>query len=91
MSVEAIITIIVMGVALVSSLVILIVALCKGNLKNFIQEKMIEAEQTGKSGKEKLEYVLQAVREKYKLKVIMDFAKKLIEILIDFSKKVNSK
>lgn len=91
MDTSLIITISVMGVAIIGIAIMLIVALVKGNLKEFVMAKMEEAEATGKEGKEKLIYVLDAVKEKYKLAVIISTAKKIVEVLIDFSKKVNTK
>lgn len=64
------------------------------NLKTFIEEQMIIAEQTGKKGNDKLLFVLSAIEERYGLKDFLKIekeAKEYIEECIDFSKKINSK
>ena len=91
MSTELIITICSMGITLLGTIFGLIKSIVNGNLKKFVEEKMAEAEATGKTGAEKYNYVINAVKEKYKLGGFISLAKKFIEELIDFSKKVNSK
>lgn len=91
MSLDTIITLIIAGISLIATIVGWVVEIRKGNLKKFVEEKMAEAEESGKDGKEKLNYVLEEVKAKYKVKAFVDLAKKFIEDLIDFSKKVNGK
>lgn len=91
MEIGTIITLCVLGVSVVSGLIAIIVAIVRGDMKKFIVEKMEEAEKSGKSGKEKLAYVLEAVKEKYK---VMDFilnVKKFVEYIISISKNINAK
>lgn len=91
MTVETIVLLALLGVSIISGVVSLIVALAKGEAKKFIEEKMVEAEKSGKTGKEKLAYVLEAVDEKYKVMKLFMNAKKFIEHIIDLSKQINSK
>lgn len=91
MTISDIINIVMLCIALISAIVALIKSILDGGIKKFVQEKMIEAEATGLSGSEKLEYVLNAVKKKYKLNSLVEIAKKVIESFIDFSKKVNKK
>lgn len=76
----------------------LITSLRSGSLKQFILEKMEEAEKKYKDIVDKderaiakLEYVINAVKEKYKLLALLIDIKKIIEILVKFSKQVNYK
>ena len=80
-----------LGIAIISGFVSIVVALVKGEVKKFIEEKMIEAEKSGKTGKEKLAYVLEAVDEKYKVMKLFVNAKKFIEHIIAISKQINVK
>ena len=52
---------------------------------------MFEAEQLELSGEKKLAYVLQAVKEKFKIVEVFLNCKKFIEHLIDLTKKINAK
>lgn len=91
MSIESIITIIILGIALLGTIIGLLTALIRGEMKKFIKEKMIEAEQSGKSGKEKLIFVLEAFKEKYKIMQFILNAKVFIEKIIDLTKQINAK
>lgn len=91
MNIELIMCIVLLGIAIVTAIVGIVVAVIRGDLKEFIEEKMIEAEQSGKTGKEKLAYVIEAVKEKYKLAELFINIKKFVEHIIDLSKKINSK
>lgn len=91
MTVETIVLLALLGVSVISGVVSLIVALAKGEVKKFIEEKMVEAEKSGKTGKEKLAYVLEAVDEKYKVMKLFMNAKKFIEHIITISKQINAK
>lgn len=90
-NIQEIIAIAIMGLGLVSTIIGWIISIKKGELKEFVMQKIEEAEKTGKSGEEKLNYVLEAVKEKYKLLTfgvnVIDF----VEKIIDFTKKVNVK
>ena len=76
------------ALGLISSLII---AISRGQMKAFIIEKMEEAEESGKSGKEKLEYVILAVKDKYKLLTIFINIKNVVEKIIATTKKINYK
>lgn len=91
MSVQEIVELVGLGVTIIALIVSIIVAIVKGNLKDFITEKMKEAEASGKSGKEKLEYVIKAVKEKYKLATLLIDVREFIEKIIDITKNINSK
>lgn len=66
-------------------------AIAKGKLKQFVIEKMEEAEASGKSGEEKLLFVMNAVKEKYKIVAIVMNVKRFIEKVIAVTKKINAK
>ena len=91
MTLETIVLLALLGVSVVAGVVSLIVALVRGEVKKFIEEKMFEAEKSGKTGKEKLAYVLKAVDEKYKVMKLFVNAKKFIEHIITISKQINAK
>ena len=57
MDIKAIITIVVLGIVLLGTIIGLVTALVRGEMKKFIEEKMVEAEKSGKSGAEKLAFV----------------------------------
>lgn len=79
---------IVITLALIATIVVSVV---RGDMKKFIEKKMAEAEKLGFNGKEKLEYVLNAVKEKYKIMTIILNVKKVIEHIIELSKQINYK
>lgn len=91
MSIETIILTIILGVVALGGVIAIIVAIVRGEMKKFIEAKMIEAEQLELSGEKKLAYVLQAVKEKYKLVEVFLNCKKFIEHIIDLTKKINAK
>ena len=91
MQLETIITLIVLGVVAIGGVVAIIIAIVRGKMKEFIKEKMIEAEEQNLSGAKKLEYVLVAVKEKYKIFEVVLNVKKFIESIISISKKINAK
>lgn len=91
MTIKEIVMLVVLGVVIVAGLVSIIVALVRGDMKKFIQEKMIEAENSGKSGSEKLGFVLKAVSEKYKVLELLLNVRKFIEKVISISKQINHK
>ena len=97
MELEVLIPVILLGVSVLVGIVALIVALVKGDIKKFIEEKMVEAEklykdlQQPEKSKQKLSYVLEAVNEKYKIMALLLNCKKFIEHIVDLSKKINAK
>lgn len=91
MSLEAIISLIVLGVVILAGLITIIVAIVRGEMKKFIIAKMEEAENLKLDGLKKLQYVLEAVKEKYKLMELFLNVKKFVESIIEISKKINYK
>lgn len=91
MSMQEIIELVGLGVTIIALVASIVVAIVKGSLRDFIGEKMKEAEASGKSGKEKLEYVMKAVKEKYKLATLLLDVREFIEKIIDLTKNINSK
>ena len=91
MSKELIITLVALGITIVSALATIIIALVRGGMKKFIVEKMEEAEKLDMAGCQKLQYVLQAVKEKYKVVELVLNVKKFIEEIIKISKQINAK
>lgn len=90
-NVSAICTIVILGIIALSSIIGLIVAFCRGEMKKFIEEKMTEAEKSGKSGAEKLQYVVDAFGSKYKIGSIILNCEKFVEEIIKLSKNINCK
>lgn len=89
---KALIAIIILGVLLLSSLVSLLVALFRGDMKKFITEKMAEADSHSDwTGEQKKEYVIQAFKNKYKIVEFILNCKKFIELVIKYSKEINYK
>ena len=91
MNIETIILTVILGVVVLGGIVTIIVAIIRGDMKKFIEEKMIEAEQLELSGEKKLAYVLEAVKEKYKIAELLLNAEKFIKHIIDLSKQINAK
>ncbi len=91
MNIEAIITIIILAVSLLGTVITLITALVRGEMKKFIEEKMIEAEKSGKSGSEKLAFVVEAFKEKYKIMQFILNVKQFVEKIIELTKEINAK
>ena len=91
MSIETIVCLIVLGVLILAGLITFIVAVIRGEVKKFIEEKMIEAEKLELTGDKKFKYVVQAVKEKYKLAELFVNIGKFIEHIIDLSKQINAK
>ena len=90
-NVSAICTIVILGIIALSSIIGLIVSFCRGEMKKFIEEKMTEAEKSGKSGSEKLQYVVDAFGDKYKIGSIILNCEKFVEEIIKLSKNINCK
>lgn len=91
MSVETIVTLVTLGVVALGGIISIIVAIVRGDMKKFIVEKMEEAEKSEMSGAQKLQFVIQAVKEKYKIAEVVLNTKKFIEYIISISKGINSK
>ena len=91
MSQTEIISLIVLGVVCLFGVISIIVAIIRGDMKKFIKEKMAEAEKLSMNGQQKLEYVINAVKEKYKIPELVLNIKKFIENIIEISKQINYK
>lgn len=91
MSQTEIISLIVLGVVCLAGVISIIVAIIRGDMKKFIKEKMAEAEKLSMSGQQKLEHVINAVKEKYKIPELVLNIKKFIENIIEISKQINYK
>ena len=91
MDVQVLVPVIILGVAVASGIITIVVAIIRGDMKKFIEGKMIEAEKLELSGEKKLEYVLQSVKEKYKVLELILNVKKFIEHIIALSKQINVK
>ena len=93
MSKEMIATLIVLGFAILSGIVAIVVAILRGDMKKFIVEKMEEANEKHKDlpkpekSVKKLEYVVDAVRDKYKIFELILNVKKFIEYIVQINKK----
>ena len=91
MSPNEIIQLIVLIVTTLALIATIVVAIVKGDMKKFIEEKMVEAENSGLNGEEKLKYVINSVKEKYKVMTIILNVKNVIEHIIEISKQINYK
>lgn len=91
MSQKEIISLVILGVICLIGIISIITAIVRGNMKKFIEEKMAEAEKLSMDGKQKLEYVINAVKEKYKIPELVLNIKKFIEHIIEISKRINYK
>lgn len=91
MSTETIITLVALGIPAISGIIGLFIAIVRGKLKNFIVKQMEIAEKSGLSGAKKLDFVLQAVKEEYKLTEKFLNVKKFIEYIISITKQINYK
>lgn len=92
MTVTEIIELISLIVTTLGLIVSIVTAIVKGNLKNFILEKMQEAEAKQElTGEQKLMFVIEEVKNKYKIITIIMNIKKFIEKVISVTKKINYK
>lgn len=91
MSVETLVSLIMLGAVILCGIITIVVAIVRGDMKKFIVEKMEEAEKMELGGKEKLEFVINAVKEKYKILELVLNVKKFIEYIISISKQINYK
>lgn len=91
MSQTEIISLIALGIVCLVGIISIIVAVIRGDMKKFIKEKMAEAEKLSMGGQQKLGYVIDAVKEKYKIPELVLNVKKFIESIIEISKQINYK
>lgn len=89
--VSMIIGLISLAVGLIGTIIGWVISIRKGQLKTFVEEMMMEAEAKQMTGEQKLNYVLEKVKEKYKVLAFIESARQFVEELIKFSKKVNHK
>lgn len=86
MDYKLLITVIVLGVFLLATLVFLIIELCNGKMKAFVMEKITEAEKLFPKTEpdyqqKRLNYVVEAFKEKYKIMAFCLNVKKFIELI----------
>lgn len=91
MGIREIIEIAILCAVIVGGIIAFFIALFRGDMKKFIELKMIEVEQLGLKGDKKLAYVIEAFKEEYKISWWLVNCKKFIEHIIDLSKKINAK
>lgn len=89
MTIETIITLIVLGATALGGVIALIIAIARGEVKKFIVEQMQIAEEKFKDlpkpqkSIEKLQFVIKAVKEKYKIASLILNIKKFVEYIIN--------
>lgn len=86
-----ILSIILTSLGLLTTIIGWVLSCVRGNIKDFILKAIEEAEATGKSGEEKLKYVVDKVAEKYKVFSFILDVKKFVDKIIEVTKKVNAK
>ena len=95
MSISEIVELVLLGVSVIGLISSIVISLRKGEMKEFIIAKMEEAEEKFKGDKDKarkkLDYVINAVKEKYKLISLFSDLKRFIEKVIEATKKINTK
>lgn len=93
MTPELLTTLIMLGAAIVAGIAVIIFAIVRGDMKNFIITKMEEAGEKYKDlpkperSLKKLDYVIDAVKEKYKLGELFLNIKKFIEYVVSINNK----
>ena len=91
MSQTEIISLIALGIVCLVGIISIIVAVIRGDMKKFIKEKMAEAEKLTMGRKQKLGYVIDKKKKKYKIPELVLNVKKFIESIIEISKQINYK
>ena len=92
MSIREIVELIVIGVLVLVGIGAIVIVIVRGKLKDFIKEQMAIAEEKFKDLKKteksirKLTFVLEAVKEKYKLAELVLNTRKFIEKIVDIYK-----
>ncbi len=89
MSTEQIIELIFLVLSTLGLIAVIVVSLIKGDMQKFIKEKMVEAEQSGLDGVKKLQFVIDAVKDKYKILQIIVNVQKFVNDLVALTKKIN--
>ena len=91
MEVREIIELVCLCISTVGLITTLFTAITKGKLKEFVIQKMEEVETKELTSVEKFDYVVNAVKEEYKILAILINIETFIEKIIDISKKINYK
>ena len=92
MSIQEIVQLVIIIVLAIGLIAVIISDLVKGKLQEYIKVCMAEAEKHEDWGpQEKLNYVLEKVKEKYKVLALIGYIKKIVESVIDISKQINYK
>ncbi len=94
MTIGEIVELVALGMAIVSAIIFII----RGKVKDYIVEKMEEAEKLYENETDpvkkstlKLKYVIEAVKEKYKIAALIVNIKKFVEKIIEITKQINHK
>lgn len=88
--IKLLVTLIILGVIIIAIVAYFIIKLCKGEVQEYIKECMAEAEEIYKDlpkpekSKQKLKYVIEKVKEKYKFASLFVNIKKFVETMIEF-------
>lgn len=91
MEIREIIELVCLCISTVGLITTLFTAITKGKLKEFVIQKMEEVETKELTSVEKFDYVVNAVKEEYKILAILINIETFIEKVIDISKKINYK
>ena len=91
MEVREIIELVCLCISTIGLITTLFTAITKGKLKDFVIQKMEEVETKELTSVEKFDYVVNAVKEEYKILAILINIETFIEKVIDISKKINYK
>ena len=95
--IKLLVALIILGVVIIAGVVTFIIALCKGEVKEYIQQCMAEAEDLYKDlpkpekSKKKLQYVIEKVKEKYKFASLFVNIQKFVEKMIEFINSMKTK
>ena len=88
--IKLLIALIILGVMIIGAIVLIVVSIVRGDMKEYIKECMAEAEELYKDlpkpekSKKKLQYVIDKVKEKYKLASLFLNIKKFVEMMVEF-------
>ena len=97
MDIKDILLFVILGLVIIASIITIIVAIARGEVRAFVKEKMAEAEKLYKDvpkpekSKAKLKYVLDAVNEKYKIMKLVMNVRTFIEKAVEFHNSMNGK
>lgn len=80
-NIETIISFVIVVVTAIGSLVSLVVKIRNAKIEVFIREKIKEAEASGKTGTEKLQYVVEKVKERFTSLGIIKDSSSLVDLI----------